>query len=75
MLNKYCAEQDNNWVLRWVTYLSEEPVSFEWPEDWECVEHQRVWMWSVVTCEEAHFSTIVLKLLIIILKLQIKLKK
>jgi hypothetical protein len=30
-------------------YLSEEPVNFEWPEAGESVEHQRVWMGSVIT--------------------------
>ena len=37
------------------SYLSEEPESLEWPEDWVRIEHERVWMWGVVTSEEAHF--------------------
>jgi len=39
-----------------VTYLSEEPVDLEGPEDGEDVEHQRVGMRREVAGEETHFN-------------------
>ena len=43
-----------------VTYLSEEPVGLEGPEDGVSVEHERVRVRSVVAGEETHFNLIII---------------
>ena len=48
-----------------MTYLSEEPVHFEWPESWESVEEQGVGVRSVVTSKEAHVCKVLEKRLFI----------